>query len=598
MSVPAWTDARLAAALFAVDPGTGGIRVRARPGPVRDRYLALLCRALPPGTPVRRLPLHVGDDRLLGGLDLTATLRAGRPVATRGLLAETDGGVVVVAMAERVSGAVAARIAAVLDSGELVAERDGQTLRSRAAIGVVALDEGIADDEQPPAALLDRLAFRVDLAGIAIADAGLDAGTAADDAGRVQAARALLPSVTVPDAIQEALCAAAAALGVGSMRALLLAVRAARAAAALDGRQIVAEANALAAARLVFAPRATALPAVEPPPDAGEQEPGGEDRREPDGSGTDASPDSEGEAPAAENRPIGEVVLEAAKAAIPPDLLARLMTGKSVRARTPPSAGRAGAPQQAGQRGRPIGVRRGRLAGGARLNLVETLRAAAPWQPSRRRDRSLRGDDRPGIVVVEDDFRVVRFRQRSETTTIFLVDASGSAALARLAEAKGAVELLLADCYVRRDRVALIAFRGTGAEMLLPPTTSLVRAKRSLAALPGGGGTPLAAGLDAGFALAEAMRRKGQSPVLVLLSDGRANVARDGTPGRPRAEEDAVAAGRMLRGAGISCVLVDTSPRPGPQARQLADAMGALYLPLPYADAASVSRAVIASRHG
>ena len=596
MSIQAWTDALLAAALFAVDPGTGGIRVRARPGPVRDRYLALLGRALPPATPMRRLPLHVGDDRLLGGLDLTATLRAGRPIAARGLLAEADGGVVVVAMAERVSGAVAARIAAALDSGEVVAERDGQTLRRRAAIGVVALDEGIADDEQPPAALLDRLAFCVDLAGIALADAGTDPGATDDDPGRVHAARALLPSVAVPDSILEALCAAAAALGVASMRALLLAVRASRAAAALDGRQMVAEADALAAARLVLAPRATALPALEPP-DPGEQDRGGEDRSELDSTGADASPDSEAEAAFGEDRPIGEIVLEAAKAAIPLNLLARLMTGKTGRARMP-TAGRAGAPQQAGRRGRPIGVRRGALRGGDRLNLVETLRAAAPWQPLRRRDRSLRGDDRPGIVVVEDDFRVVRFRQRSETTTIFLVDASGSAALARLAEAKGAVELLLADCYVRRDRVALIAFRGTGAEMLLPPTTSLVRAKRSLAALPGGGGTPLAAGLDAGFALAEAMRRKGQSPVLVLLSDGRANVARDGTPGRPRAEEDAVAAGRMLRGAGISCVLVDTSPRPGPQARQLADAMGALYLPLPYADAASVSRAVIASRHG
>jgi magnesium chelatase subunit D len=92
---------------------------------------------------------------------------------------------------------------------------------------------------------------------------------------------------------------------------------------------------------------------------------------------------------------------------------------------------------------------------------------------------------------------VSRFKQRRETTTIFVVDASGSAALHRLAEAKGAVELLLADCYVRRDRVAMLAFRGKGAELMLPPTRSLVRAKRSLAGLPGGGGTPLAAGMDA-----------------------------------------------------------------------------------------------------
>jgi magnesium chelatase subunit D len=116
------------------------------------------------------------------------------------------------------------------------------------------------------------------------------------------------------------------------------------------------------------------------------------------------------------------------------------------------------------------------------------------------------------VEVRRDDFRVGRFEQRSQSTTIFVVDASGSSAFNRLAEAKGAVELLLADCYVRRDRVALLAFRGRGAELLLPPTRSLVRAKRSLAGLPGGGGTPLAAGIDAAAALADAVRRRGETP--------------------------------------------------------------------------------------
>ena len=147
---------------------------------------------------------------------------------------------------------------------------------------------------------------------------------------------------------------------------------------------------------------------------------------------------------------------------------------------------------------------------------------------------------RPRILIRKDDFRISRFKQRTETTTIFVVDASGSAALHRLAEAKGAVELLLADCYIRRDQVALIAFRGSVAELLLPPTRSLARAKRSLAGLPGGGGTPLAAGLDAAFALSDSIRRKGQTPTVVVLTDGRANIARDGGQGRPRAEEDAM----------------------------------------------------------
>ncbi|MBS0529648.1 MAG: VWA domain-containing protein, partial [Proteobacteria bacterium] len=200
----------------------------------------------------------------------------------------------------------------------------------------------------------------------------------------------------------------------------------------------------------------------------------------------------------------------------------------------------------------------------------------------------------PRILIRKDDFRIARFKQRSETTTVFVVDASGSAALHRLAEAKGAVELLLADCYIRRDQVAMIAFRGQVAELLLPPTRSLARAKRSLAGLPGGGGTPLAAGLDAAFALADLIRRKGQTPTVILLTDGRANIARDGAQGRPRAEEDAMNAARQLRAAGITAVLVDTSPRPGPVGAQLASEMGARYLPLPHADASTLSKAILA----
>jgi magnesium chelatase subunit D len=196
------------------------------------------------------------------------------------------------------------------------------------------------------------------------------------------------------------------------------------------------------------------------------------------------------------------------------------------------------------------------------------------------------------VEVRQDDFRVTRYKQRSETTTIFVVDASGSAALHRLAEAKGAVELLLADCYVRRDRVAMVAFRGPGAELLLPPTRSLVRAKRSLAGLPGGGGTPLAAGIDAALDLADGVQRRGGTPVVVVLTDGRANVTREGIGGRAQATDDALASARAFRVAALKALVVDMSPRPRPDAEKLAHEMGAVYLPLPHADAAALSGAV------
>ena len=188
-----------------------------------------------------------------------------------------------------------------------------------------------------------------------------------------------------------------------------------------------------------------------------------------------------------------------------------------------------------------------------------------------------------------EDFHVTRYKQTRQTTTVFVVDASGSSALNRLAEAKGAVELLLAECYVRRDRVAVLAFRGAGVELLLPPTRSLARAKRCLAALPGGGGTPLAHAIEAAGQLADQVLRRGETPVLVLLTDGRANIARDGTPGRTRATDDALMAARQLRPSGCSTLLLDTSPQPQPSARTLADAMGAAYLPLPHAGAAGMA---------
>ena len=605
----AWADALAALTLFATDPvGLGGIELRAGAGPVRDRWLVLLREALPAGTPVRRLPLNTGDDRLLGGLDLAATLQASRPVERKGLLSEADGGVVLLAMAERVEPGVAARLCAVMDLGEVALLRDGLSRRLPARFGLVALDEGIAPDEATPRAVQDRLAFRVDLTEVTLGDLrGLEgrpnllplplregAGGRGPRTGSATVGAKLLPTpppnsvpqgeeevvqprtAELPPDAAEVMCGTAMALGIDSLRAPILALRAAAAAAVLDGRDIVTETDLALAARLVLAPRATRMP----PAEQAEAEP----EETPPPPADDSSSDDE----SLSDRPLADVVLDAAKAALPPDLLARLsmLAAGAVRSR---ASGRVGQIQASLRRGRPIGTRQGELRPGVRLNVLETLKAAAPWQKLR---RHAAGDGARRIEVRRDDFRIVRFQQKTETTTVFAVDASGSAALHRLGEAKGAVELLLADCYVRRDQVALIAFRGRDAMLLLPPTGSLVRAKRCLAGLPGGGATPLAAGIDAAAALADAVRRRGRTPVITFLTDGRANIGRDGTGGRPKGEAEALESAKLLRATGIASLLVDTSPRPNPFARRLAEAMGAQYLPLPYADATALSRAV------
>lgn len=619
-------DAATVAALLAVDAaGLGGVALRSPPGAERDEWLSLLKQLLPLNAPLRRIPLHINDTALLGGLDLGATLHAGKPIAQQGVLAQSDGGVVVLAMAERLSLGTAARLAAVLDTHEVAIERDSLTVRRPARLGMVALDEGVADDEKLPAALLDRLAFHMVFEGRMHRDAAQDNVTW--QAEEVLKARALLPQVVASDETLQALCAAASALGIDSLRAPLLALRVARAAAALSGQTEVRQEHVAVAARLVLAPRATRLPT--PPP--GEETQGddsqGQDTQEQDKQDQPKPPKSE-ESPLntsasdssdtsddtlLDNEPtdvdagssLAESVIQAAQAAIPAGLLAALKLGEAVRSRAQ-AAGRSGAAQKSQTRGRPLGARRSEPRAGARLNVIETLRAAAPWQKLRQQESAMRmapsqqampGQVQPShrIHVRREDFHITRFKQTGQTTTLFVVDASGSSALNRLAEAKGAVELLLADCYVRRDRVAVLAFRGKTAELLLPPTRSLARAKRSLAGLPGGGGTPLASAIDAARELADQISRRGETPIIVLLTDGRGNIARDGTSGRARANEDALTAARQMRMDGISCLLMDTSPQPQPAAQMLAREMGAAYVPLPYAGAQMLSQVVRAA---
>ena len=199
------------------------------------------------------------------------------------------------------------------------------------------------------------------------------------------------------------------------------------------------------------------------------------------------------------------------------------------------------------------------------------------------------------MEVRREDFRIQKFVVPRESTIIFCVDASGSSAFHRLGEVKGAVELLLADAYVTRTYAALIAFRGVKSEILLPPTRSLSRAKMLLTQLPGGGGTPLASGLEASLTVALAERKKGRGALVVVLTDGRANIARDGTADRRRAVADAHDIAGLLKEAGIPSLLLDASTRPGPEVADLAAKAGGRYVPMPGGDARAVRGVVKAA---
>ncbi len=593
-----WQDAILAARVLAVAPhAVGGLTLRARSGPVRERWLWLLRTLAGEAANIRRLPLNVPDDRLLGGLDLAATLARGRPVAEPGLLAQADGGLLIVPSAERLAAGAIAHLSAALDQGRVNMERDGLSLRLPARFGIVALDEGAEPDEIPASALLDRLALRVDLDGLSLSDCPIL--PAAEDIAHAQSR---LAHVHADPASPELFCQAAIALGIASLRAPLQAIAVARIAAALAGRSATTAADAEAAARLVLAPRATRLPDMQDqePEQAANEPPPPPEPQQPDDAET--QPDTE-----PENTPLPEeleLLLAAAAAAIPAALLDSLAANARP-SRLPSTPGKGGTPQTARTRGRPAGVRRGMPRNGNVLSLIDTLRTAAPWQTLRRQHTHapectqpvVKDAEKRRIEVRASDLRIAHFKQKTNSTTIFVVDASGSSALHRLAEAKGAVEAILSECYVRRDSVALIAFRGKDAETLLPPTRSLTRAQRCLAALPGGGGTPLAKAIDSAAELAAAQKKKGIAPTLVLLTDGRANIGRDGEPGRGKAMTDAHASADALRALGITTLLIDTSPRRNAEAETLAEHMGARYLPLPHADSERLAKAVLATRN-
>lgn len=548
-----WHAACQALRLLAIDPaGLKGLCLRARSGPARQAFVALL-PALP--LPQRKLHPTISDEQLFGGIDLAATLAGEKLVINQGIASAPAA--LLLAMSERAGPDLAAKLAQVLDAD------CGHCL--------IMLDEGAEEAERAPPALSERLAFHVDLDGIGVGETN----PAPLDLTDLDTARCLLPSVIAGPDDATVLVTLAARFGIDSLRAPLLALRAARASAALNQRDRIAPEDLALAASLVFPSRATIVPA--------EDEPAPPDPAPPEPSPEDQSQDSEtrdsGEMP-------DELLIEAVRALLPANLLDGMVSAGNTRSSSGSSG--AGSKRKGNRRGRPLPPRPGRMDGTSRIDLVATLRAAAPWQPMRRKA----SPDAKGLLIRPSDIRLKRYEETSDRLLIFVVDASGSAAMSRLGEAKGAVELLLAEAYARRDHVALIAFRGIGAEILLPPTRSLVQTKRRLASLPGGGGTPLAAGLKAAGELAVQSRSRGLSPTVAMLTDGRANITLDGVADRAQAAQDATTLARLLRAQGISGLVLDMSNRPQEALRDLAAQMNAPYVPLPRADAKRLSGAI------
>ncbi|MFD3933086.1 putative cobaltochelatase [Streptomyces sp. NPDC058614] len=602
-------DLRLALLLNAVSPAVGGVLVRGEKGTAKStavRALSVLipevdvvagCRfscapaspdpACPdgphevgPGTkrPARMVELPVGasEDRLVGALDIERALAEGVKAFEPGLLADAHRGILYVDEVNLLHDHLVDLLLDAAAMGASYVEREGVSVRHAARfllVGTMNPEEG----ELRPQ-LLDRFGLTVEVAASREPDQRVEVvrrrlaydddpeGFAArwDDEesavrARIVAARALLPSVLLGDGALRQIAATCAAFEVDGMRADIVMARTATALAAWAGRTEVLAEDVRQAALLALPHRRRRNPFDAPGLDEDKldetlEEFGGSDEDpdpDPDGPGGGGQPPQEGpddgsgpgEAPAqAESgeggQPQGGGEQSPVRAAEPfrtkvlsvPGL-GEGAAGRRSRART--------------EHGRTTGSRRpqGALT---KLHLAATVQAAAPHQLAR-------GRSGRGLVVRRDDLRQATREGREGNLVLFVVDASGSmAARQRMSAVKGAVLSLLLDAYQRRDKVGLVTFRGSAAEVALPPTSSVDAAAARLESLPTGGRTPLAAGLLRAHDVlrVERLRDAARRPLVVVVTDGRAT-------GGPEPVALAGRAARLFAADSVASVVVD-----------------------------------------
>lgn len=486
-----------------------------------------------------------------------------------------------------------------------------------------------------------RLAYEADPTGFCAQWAEADA----EVGRRIAAAREALPKVALPDAELERIARICAAFEVDGMRADLVTARASIALAAWRGLSAVTGQEVRDAARLALPHRRRRNPfdapgldqqqlerAAEDEQDNGPED-GGPDDGGPDnrGGGGDSAPEESGEPSASsDNRPNaprgtqGErdetpqetsAASPASAEATPGTSATSPASAEASQETSATSSANARAEQAAVGAGETYRTRlfsvpgvgdgvpgrrsagrsngRGRTVGaqphapgayGQVIHLPATLRAAAPHQVERRQ-----GGDR-SVRILASDLRTAVRRDREGNLVLFAVDASGSmAARARMSAVKGAVLSLLLDAYQRRDKVGLVTFRGSGAEVALPPTGSVEAAASRLAALPTGGRTPLAAGLLTAYDVVrrERLRDARRRALLVLVTDGRAT-------GGSNALADARRAASFLAASGVASIVVDCESGPVRLglAAELADHLGGEHVLMSALSAEALDRAV------
>ena len=539
-----------------IDPSLGSLSIKANYSSVRDAFLSNLLSLLKPKRLKKIYPFQNPTD-FTNSINMIDTLTLGMPKYNEDIFS-SDNIALILTNTEKMEKGLAKFLS--------------DKIKNNKNKFFIALDES-EGNEMSRANLSDYIIFSVNLGGTRYKDLK----KVSINRKKIVEARRNLATVQVNKKILDYLIASAEMFSISNMHTIFSTLKVAKSLCVYKGNKSVSREDITLAISLSMIHKAKQIPEFQQEEKA--KAPEQEQLRDDNESKADNSELSN------ENK---KMLIDALKISLPSNLIESLLSKNSQIISLGESAG-SGEKNNNFSAGRPIPPVNRKYSSDKKIDLMATLTKAIPWQKIR--SSSVTKKNRK-IIIYPQDIMIKRFEKQSERLLIFLVDASGSNAIGRLAEAKGAIEILLSDAYAKRDNVALISFSGLKADPLLLPTKSLVTAKKKLSSLPGGGATPLANGLLEAFNMAEAARPRNITPIIILLSDGRGNMSLDGVGDRVKSIQDTKYVASLIKRNAINNIFIDTSRRKTQMADELARELNGHYFQLPMANSSTISKTV------